>query len=91
MPGFMPREFECSLCQAPFTMLSGDLLLPEPNICDDCLKTVWQMADETLAHHVREQLGERNQDEAWRNSIVQHIKWTREQWATAENAIRVRQ
>lgn len=87
MPGLALREFECSLCQAQFTMLAGDLLLPGPNVCDDCLTAVWRLDDETLSHHVRQHLGTRSQEEAWVNRIVQHIKWHRAQWATVTEPI----
>jgi hypothetical protein len=48
MPGFGPREFECTLCQQSFTMPSGDLMVPQPRICDECLTQVWEMEDQTL-------------------------------------------
>ena len=90
MPGFGPREFECSLCQARFTMLAGDLLLPGPNLCDDCLTAVWPLKDEALTHHVRQRLRAREQEEAWVDNIIHHIKCHREQWATVEDVIRFR-
>ena len=90
MPGLMLREFECSLCQAQFMMLAGDLLLPGPNVCDDCLTAVWPLDNEALTHHVRERLGAQGQGEAGVNSIVQHIQGHREQWAAAEEVIRFR-
>lgn len=90
MPGLILREFVCSLCQAQFTMLAGDLLLPGPNLCDDCLTAVWPLEDKALTHHVRKCLEARSQEEAGANHIVQHIKQLKEQWETVEDVIRSR-
>lgn len=45
------REFKCTLCQQPFTLLSGDLM-PGPFFCDECLKAVWPLDDDLLRMHV---------------------------------------
>jgi hypothetical protein len=73
MPGLAVREFKCSLCQKPFTMLSGDLILPGPNICDDCLREVWELEGEVLVKHVAECSGLQSEEKALVNSIMQHI------------------
>ena len=53
MPGLAVREFACSLCGRQFTMLSGDLMVPGPNVCDECLRVVWDLG-EALERHVAE-------------------------------------
>ena len=53
-----PREFECILCQAHFTLLSGDLMVPYPVICDDCLVELWQLEGDALVEHVSKRLAE---------------------------------
>jgi hypothetical protein len=72
-------------------MFAGDLLLPGPNLCDDCLTAVWPLDDEALTHHVLDRLGARSQEETWVNSVVQHVKGHRERWATVEDVVRYRQ
>ena len=102
MPGMAVREFTCSLCRRQFTLLSGDLMLPGPNICDECLRVIWDLRDEALEKHVAECLAEHvtktgehldppSDERAVWNTIVQHIKWHRKQWASAEEAIRDRE
>jgi hypothetical protein len=31
------REFDCLLCAHPFSRYCGDLVLPEDQVCDQCL------------------------------------------------------
>ena len=52
------RDFECILCQGNFTLLSGDLMVPEPVICDECLVEVWQLEGDALARYMSEHLAE---------------------------------
>ncbi len=73
MPGMAVREFECTLCQQPFRLLSGDFFLPEPNVCDDCLRQVWELEREALEEHVAECLAGRETFPA--GDIVRHIDW----------------
>ncbi len=91
MPGMAVREFECSLCRQQFTLLSGDLILPEPNICDDCLRVVWELESEALMEHVVERLGLPNEGQSFVNNVVQHIKRLKGQWGTADDLIRLRE
>ena len=90
MPGMSIREFKCDLCDQLFTMPSGDLMVPEPNVCDDCLREVWEMEDEALTGHTAACLA-RRAEQASVNSIVQYINTNREQWGQVEEAIRLRE
>ena len=90
MPGMSIREFRCNLCDQPFTMPSGDLMVPEPNVCDDCLREVWDMEDEVLTKHTVACLAP-GAEQASVNSIVQCIKTHREQWGEVEEVIRLRE
>ncbi len=85
MPGMAVREFECTLCRQKFSLLSGDLFFPGPNICDDCLEEVWELESEELAKHVAGRVA--SEEKIGVNSIVRHIKWHRERWGSAEEAI----
>ena len=91
MPGMAVREFACSLCQQPFTMLSGDLMLPGPNICDDCVRAVWDLEDEALMKHVARSLGSQNEDQSLVNNNVQHIKGFKKRWETFDKLIQQRE
>jgi hypothetical protein len=106
MPGMAIREFKCNLCAQGFTMLSGDLMYPEHNLCDECLKTVWELKDAALTLHVAECLagdefegrkGLRSPDEQESlvdsivDSIIQDITWHRGRWKRAEEAIQHRE
>jgi hypothetical protein len=90
MPGLALRDFQCSLCRAHFEMFAADLILPGPNVCDDCLTAVWELDDEALARYVLNHLGARSQEQTWVDAVVRHIKWYKEQSVTAEDAIRSR-
>lgn len=48
MPGYFLREFDCSICGQPFTMMEGDMILPIPRLCDSCLKENWNANPGTL-------------------------------------------
>jgi hypothetical protein len=39
-------------------MMSGDLIVPEPDLCDDCLKEVWELDGEALTAYVTERIPE---------------------------------
>ena len=95
------REFECTLCQERFTLLSGDLIVPGPRVCDECLKALWELEGDALAKHISESLGKASQDgecpeshiekQALVNSTVQHIRWHKEQWSSVDEAIQDRE
>ena len=89
MVGLAVREFQCALCQKQFTLLSGDLMFPGPNICDECLGEVWGLEGEELAKHVAECLA--GEERIPVNSIVQHIRWHKEQWRSADEVVRDRE
>ncbi len=48
MPGWTLRELDCTHCGGTFTDMEGDLILPMPQLCDDCLKALWGLSDEEL-------------------------------------------
>jgi len=95
------REFECTLCQQHFTLLSGDLILPGPRICDECLKVLWELEGDALEKHISERLGMASKDgerpeshvenRALVNSTVQHIQWHKDRWSSADEAIQDRE
>ncbi len=72
MPCFGLRDFECTLCQQSFTMPSGDLIGPGPNICDECLSLVWEMKDQALTEHVIGCLP--GAENALVDNVIRHIK-----------------
>jgi hypothetical protein len=42
------RDFECILCGRPFSRMTADLLLPEDQVCDDCLGTLGPLDENDL-------------------------------------------
>ncbi|MFN2145239.1 MAG: hypothetical protein ACK2T7_07785 [Anaerolineales bacterium] len=48
MPGYTLRELDCTHCGNSFTDMEGDLILPVPRLCDDCLKALWHLSKEEL-------------------------------------------
>ena len=85
------RDFECTVCQRHFDMLSGDLMVPGPSICDECLKVLWELEGDGLTKYVSaclkenaSRLGEVPEshvvDPALVNGAVQLIQWHKEKW-----------
>jgi hypothetical protein len=72
-------------------MLSGDLILPGPNICDDCLREVWNLEGKELAKHIAGRLGLQSEESALVHSVIQHVEWHRERWRAVEDVIRDRE
>jgi len=72
MPGFFLREFDCTYCGQPFTMMEGDMILPIPTLCDACLKQLWHLEDTAF-----EEL-----DKA--GSLKFFLEGLRQQWETLE-------
>jgi hypothetical protein len=89
MPGLAVREYECTLCQQRFTLLSGDLILPGPRLCDQCLRDVWELEGEALAKHAAGCLAGRDKTPV--DNIVRHLKGLKVQWKSVEEAIQARE
>ena len=86
------REFECVLCQAHFTLLSGDLIVPETLICDECLAELWPLQGDALMERISGRLVERTpQQAALEKRIAQHIEWLRQRWTSADEVIQNRE
>jgi hypothetical protein len=96
------REFECTLCQRRFTLLSADLMLPQPAFCDECLKALWGLDAAALTRHVSGCLKENAsglgkpyeshaEEQADVNNTVQHFQWHKVQWNSPEELIRNRE
>jgi hypothetical protein len=82
------RDFECTLCQQQFSLLSGDLM-PGPFFCDECLKEVWNMEDDMLEKHVEKCLVD--EDESTVNRITNTIKRYRDGGGAVEEIIEQRE
>lgn len=89
MPALALRENECALCQGRFTLLSGDLMVPEPHLCDECLREVWGLDSETLVRRTTGHLA--GQDRMPVENIVQHLQGLKSKWKSVEEAIRARE
>jgi hypothetical protein len=88
MPIFTLRDFNCVFCQSTFEMLAGDIMIPEPDLCEDCLKEVWEMDDEALTIHFTLHL---SLDAAFSaEEVVQHTQRIQEQSESPEQAIQAR-
>ena len=92
MPGMSIKEFKCDLCDQLFTMSSGDLMVPTPNVCDECLREVWDFPDKALAEHAAACLARgEGAGQVSVDDIVSYINTNREQWAEVEEVIRLRE
>ncbi len=96
------RDFKCILCQRNFTLLSGDLMVPTPVICDECLVEVWQLGDDALARYVSKHLAENasphkeylesmTRQGTLEDSIIQDIQGLKERWTSVQDVIQDRE
>ena len=102
MPIMALRNFECTLCQRSFTLLSGDLILPGPNICDECLLALWELESDALTKHIsaclkenasrpKEHLESHSKEQELLNSTVRLFQQYKEQWHSAQEIIKDRE
>ena len=96
------REFECILCQGHFTLLSGDLMLPEPVICDECLVEVWLLEGDVLAKHIskhlagnvsphKEHLESHIRQGTLNDRIIQYMQGLKQRQASVKDVIQARE
>ena len=50
------KDFECSVCQQTFTMLSADFIPPGPYICTECLEELWELEGDKLRDRIAQRL-----------------------------------
>lgn len=68
------RDFDCILCQRHFSRMSGDLILPEDLICDECLAELWQLEGDVLREYVSQHLAKRGlRNKEVENRIVETV------------------
>jgi hypothetical protein len=79
------RDFNCTLCPKTFERMSPDLIIPEPDLCDDCLREVWEMEGEALTAYVAEHLPEEAEFSV--EKIVRHTQWIQESSESVDQAI----
>ena len=85
MPGLAVRAFDCTLCGQRFSLLSGDLILPGPELCDDCLRAVWALEGEDLEQYVGQCVADA--DPALVDSVRTYLAGYRTRYADVEEAI----
>jgi hypothetical protein len=70
-------------------MLSGDLIIPGPNICNECLSQVWELEDEALSPYVAERLADEGEISV--NNMIEYIQGYKGHWKSAKEAIESRE
>ncbi len=89
MVGMGLREFECTLCGNKFEQMSGDLMIPGPEICEECLREVWDMEDTALKQYVSTRLKEHKREEMI-ESMLQHIQWYKDTYTSVDEVLQSR-
>ena len=89
MVGIGLRDFECSLCDKTFERMSGDLMVPGPEICEDCLQVVWDMDEAAKTQYVTDRLVERQREEIIQK-ILEIIQWNKERYTSVDAVIKNR-
>ena len=85
MPVVALHEFNCILCQQTFELMFGDVIFPIPEMCEDCLREVWEMDEKALTAYVAKRLPEDAMFPV--EKIVQHTQMIQANSESAEQAI----
>ena len=85
MPVMALRNFNCILCSKSFEKMTPDFIVPEPDLCDDCLREVWEMDGDDLTAYVAERLPEDTSFSV--EKVVQHTQMIQQNSGSAEQAI----
>ena len=89
MAGMTWREFKCSLCGQKMNRYSGDLMIPGPEICDNCLREVWEMDDNTLSSYVDVCL-EKQKRPVTLQSMLKYLQGYNQRWTNVEDVMKWR-
>lgn len=54
------REMSCTLCGSAFVMRSGEMVHPADQVCDPCIRTLWDRLDREGAESVQVSLTPRS-------------------------------
>lgn len=74
------REFDCLLCERHFSRMTADAIFLEEQICDECLKELWQLNKAARRECVSRQLAKRGpQSEDFANRLLESISRMAEQ------------
>lgn len=70
------RDLECILCQRHFTRFCADLILPENQVCDECLEELSPLTGDELRQGVSQRLDRSapQRDRRFEERIVQAIE-----------------
>ena len=79
------RDFECSLCQGSFTLLSGDLMVPETRLCDECLVELWPLAGDALKMCVSGHLAQRVSQQGESPESPDQLQEEMRRWVAGED------
>jgi hypothetical protein len=91
------RDFECTLCRERFTLLSGDLILPVPVFCDECLRELWPLEGDALREYVAQRMVEQPPGEGQRRArptqdqVIQAILALKQRSRSIQEIIRDRE
>ncbi len=89
MVGMGLREFPCTLCGQTIESYSGDLLVPQPEVCDACLPIVWEMDDESLKLHIAKCM-EDEDGFVTPKKVYEYVQWFKTTYANAADALKAR-
>ena len=72
------KALHCTLCGRSFTLVSGDLVLPEYVICDLCLQELWPLQGDALVERVSRRLqndspGRQRRDQQAHSRLLERI------------------
>jgi hypothetical protein len=89
MVGMVLRDFVCSLCGNTFEKYAGDLNIPGPELCEQCMFQVWEMEGVTLITHIHVCLNKQD-NSVTEHHMLQYVNWLKTTWKHPEDAIKTR-
>lgn len=68
------RNFVCILCKRDFSRVTGDLILAEESICDDCLEELSKMDEKAVRAYLSQHLdGQELQNKETENRLLEAV------------------
>lgn len=68
------RNFVCILCKRDFSRVTGDLILAEESICDDCLEELSKMDEKAVRAYISQHLdGQELRNKETKNRLLKVV------------------
>ena len=92
------RDVTCTVCQAAFRLVTGDLYVDDVMLCDDCVAALWPRGDASAGDQLAERLAPLRSGEdvppvgsaeraALEQDVLGRMRSLTDRWASAQELI----